>query len=157
MGTTDIGNNTEFRSGRIAIRSGCDAPSEPRIACYSSTVASDVQVLKSLCFRACGKSGRMRWVAPSPTRVALPWVLAAVLSTGALGCASANTGENPDRVLSAYSSALREGRAADAYALLSDDAKKSIPSNPSRRFFAITLMRCVSSRSRSTGAPDRLE
>lgn len=69
----------------------------------------------------------MRWVAPSPTRVALPWVLSAVLSTGALGCASANTGENPDRVLSAYSSALREGRAADAYALLSDDAKKSIP------------------------------
>jgi hypothetical protein len=50
-----------------------------------------------------------------------------VLSTGALGCAGASAGENPDRVLSAYSSAIREGRAADAYALLSDDAKKSIP------------------------------
>ncbi len=46
---------------------------------------------------------------------------------GALGCASSRAGENPDRVLSAYSAALREGRAADAYALLSDDAKKSIP------------------------------
>lgn len=68
----------------------------------------------------------MRWIAPPPTRVGLPWLLVA-FSTGVFGCASGGAGENPDRVLSAYSHAIREGRAADAYALLSDDAKKSIP------------------------------
>jgi hypothetical protein len=52
-------------------------------------------------------------------------VLSAVCA--ALGCAGSQRGTNPDRVLSEYSTALREGRAADAYALLSDDAKKSIP------------------------------
>jgi hypothetical protein len=57
----------------------------------------------------------------------VPRVLATLLALSALACASTGAGENPDRVLSAYSSALREGRAADAYALLSDEAKKSIP------------------------------
>ncbi len=52
-------------------------------------------------------------------------MLAVIL--GIAGCAGSRAGENPDRVLTAYSTALREGRAADAYALLSDDAKKSMP------------------------------
>lgn len=52
-------------------------------------------------------------------------VLSAV--TGLPSCAGSRNGDNPDRVLSEYSTALREGRAAEAYALLSDDAKKSIP------------------------------
>jgi hypothetical protein len=46
---------------------------------------------------------------------------------GLCACAGSRSSEDPDRVLSEYSTALREGRAAEAYALLSDDAKKSIP------------------------------
>ncbi|HEV8247659.1 MAG TPA: hypothetical protein VGP93_17915 [Polyangiaceae bacterium] len=50
-----------------------------------------------------------------------------IAAIGLTACAGSKSGQSPDRVLSAYSDALREGRAAEAYALLSDDAKKSIP------------------------------
>jgi len=46
---------------------------------------------------------------------------------GLVACGGARAADNPDRVLSEYAAALREGRAAEAYELLSDDAKKSIP------------------------------
>src|SRR6188474_1052638 len=43
------------------------------------------------------------------------------------GCAHGGASAEPDRTLLAYSQALEAGRAQDAYALLSSDAKKSIP------------------------------
>jgi hypothetical protein len=43
------------------------------------------------------------------------------------GCASTRASARPDETLRAYSKALREGRAREAYGLLSDDAKKTIP------------------------------
>jgi hypothetical protein len=43
------------------------------------------------------------------------------------GCASTRASARPDETLRAYSKALREGRAKEAYSLLSDDAKKTIP------------------------------
>lgn len=43
------------------------------------------------------------------------------------GCASTRASARPDETLRAYSKALREGRAKEAYGLLSDDAKKTIP------------------------------
>jgi hypothetical protein len=43
------------------------------------------------------------------------------------GCASTRASARPDETLRAYSKALREGRAQEAYGLLSDDAKKTIP------------------------------
>ncbi len=43
-----------------------------------------------------------------------------------LGCAGASPG-NPEDVLAAYSRAVQRGHLAEAYALLSDDAKKTIP------------------------------
>src|SRR5262245_50410341 len=55
-----------------------------------------------------------------------PFALISLL--GALaGCAANSASAEPDRTLRAYSEALAAGRAADAYALLSADAKKSIP------------------------------
>src|ERR1041384_3372027 len=49
-----------------------------------------------------------------------------ILSLGLpLGC-GASAASDPDRVLSAYSQAIEAGRAADAYALLSSESKKSI-------------------------------
>jgi hypothetical protein len=45
----------------------------------------------------------------------------------AQGCATGRASARPDETLRAYSKALRENRAAEAYELLSDDAKKSIP------------------------------
>jgi len=47
-------------------------------------------------------------------------------STGLFGCASSHAG-SPETTLAAYSNAVRAGRLADAYALLSEDAKKTIP------------------------------
>ena len=43
------------------------------------------------------------------------------------GCASTRASARPDETLRAYSKALREGRAKEAYGLLSDDARKTIP------------------------------
>jgi len=43
------------------------------------------------------------------------------------GCAHGGASAEPDRTLQAYSQALDAGRAQEAYALLSSDAKKSIP------------------------------
>ena len=42
-------------------------------------------------------------------------------------CASTQQNLSPQEVLDAYATALREGRTADAYALLSAEAKKEIP------------------------------
>ncbi|HEX3774585.1 MAG TPA: hypothetical protein VHV51_08985 [Polyangiaceae bacterium] len=47
-------------------------------------------------------------------------------------CAGPGTG-NPEDVLSAYSHAVQRGHLAEAYALLSDDAKKTIPFEQFRR------------------------
>lgn len=55
-----------------------------------------------------------------------PSALAALPLLLACGCASPSPG-NPEDVLSAYSHAVSRGHLAEAYALLSDDAKKTIP------------------------------
>jgi len=44
-----------------------------------------------------------------------------------VGCASGSSASSPESVLSAYARAVQRGQLADAYALLSDDAKKTIP------------------------------
>src|SRR5687767_3114502 len=65
---------------------------------------------------------------PTPAKPSFAGRLLVLSAVGVLlCCAGSRSGDNPDRVLSEYSTALREGRAAEAYALLSDDAKKSIP------------------------------
>ena len=43
-----------------------------------------------------------------------------------LGCAASSSAGSPEGVLSAYSRAVQSGHLAEAYALLSEDAKKSI-------------------------------
>jgi hypothetical protein len=55
--------------------------------------------------------------------------LAAALALIALAaaCSSTPPPQGPRETLSAYARALEEGRVADAYGLLSDEAKKSIP------------------------------
>jgi hypothetical protein len=50
--------------------------------------------------------------------------LGGVLATG---CAGTHASAHPNETLRAYSEALEQGRAADAYALLSIEAKKTIP------------------------------
>ncbi len=44
-----------------------------------------------------------------------------------VGCGAGSHAGSPETTLSAYSHAIAAGRLADAYALLSDDAKKTIP------------------------------
>jgi hypothetical protein len=58
-----------------------------------------------------------RLVTLSVALTALPWLP---------GCAGTSPG-NPEEVLSAYSHAVQRGHLQEAYALLSDDAKKTIP------------------------------
>ncbi len=52
-----------------------------------------------------------------------PAVLTCLL---ALGCGAGSSAGNPEGVLAAYAHAVERGQLAEAYALLSDDAKKSI-------------------------------
>lgn len=53
--------------------------------------------------------------------------LAAIVFVVAQGCATGRASARPDETLRAYSKALRENRATEAYELLSDEARKSIP------------------------------
>ena len=64
--------------------------------------------------------GRARLV----PRAAVAAALALLYLT--LGCGAGSSAASPEGVLSAYSRAVQSGRLADAYGLLSDDAKKSI-------------------------------
>ncbi len=50
-----------------------------------------------------------------------------MLISATVGCAGVQTAKGPREVLSDYAAALDEGRVSDAYALLSDEAKKSLP------------------------------
>jgi len=52
------------------------------------------------------------------------WTIACVIACG-VGCAAANP-TNPRAVLKSYADALQEGRADDAYRMLSDDARRGI-------------------------------
>jgi len=60
----------------------------------------------------------------------LPSVLSALLASSACG---ASRPANPSDALGAYAEALRQGDAARAYGLLSDDAKKDIPFDSFKR------------------------
>jgi len=57
----------------------------------------------------------------------LSLVLAFGLVLGVAGCASRQSPSGPRETLDAYAQALREGRLEEAYELLSDEAKKSMP------------------------------
>jgi len=60
-------------------------------------------------------------------RALLTLALLAAPAVGVLGCAAgANTG-SPESTLTEYSRAIQRGQLAEAYGLLSDDAKKTIP------------------------------
>jgi len=61
-----------------------------------------------------------------PARSVLLSVALAVLPL-VVGCAASSAGGSPESTLSAYSRAIQHGQLTEAYALLSDDAKKSIP------------------------------
>lgn len=52
---------------------------------------------------------------------------------GALGCADQPPARGPSDTLRDYAAALRDGRTRDAYALLSDETKKTIPFEAFRR------------------------
>src|SRR3954464_9893577 len=53
-----------------------------------------------------------------------------------VACASGASAGSPEATLSAYSRAIAHGQLAEAYALLSDDAKKSIPFEQFKRMIA---------------------
>jgi hypothetical protein len=54
-------------------------------------------------------------------------LLVLVTAASASACAGAQEQLSPQQALDAYATALRDGRTADAYALLSTEAKKEIP------------------------------
>jgi hypothetical protein len=56
-----------------------------------------------------------------------------VFVLGATACGSGPPAQGPRDALAAYASALEQGRVEEAYALLSDDAKRSIPLEAFRR------------------------
>src|SRR4051794_24840844 len=62
---------------------------------------------------------------PRPARLVLFSVVLAVLPS-LLGCATSSSAGSPETTLSAYSHAVQRGQLAEAYALLSEDAKKTI-------------------------------
>lgn len=62
--------------------------------------------------------------------------IALALAAGApalSACAAGSSGGSPESVLSAYSRAVHRGQLVEAYALLSEDAKKSIPFDQFKR------------------------
>jgi hypothetical protein len=62
------------------------------------------------------------------------WAVAAIASSALWGCASGHAGGgDPSAVLRSYARALQEGRADDAYRLLSDDARRGISLEAFRR------------------------
>ena len=63
---------------------------------------------------------------PRSARSVLLCVALAALPT-LVGCAASTHAGSPETTLAAYSHAIQGGRLADAYALLSEDAKKTIP------------------------------
>lgn len=62
----------------------------------------------------------------NPIGLRLP-TLAAAIASLALGCAAQKPAHGPKETLDAYANALAAGRVEDAYALLSDEAKKQLP------------------------------
>ncbi len=67
--------------------------------------------------------------APPPARwcALLAAVLSVVGSPWVTGCASPPGAKGPRETLSGYAEALEQGRVKEAYALLSDEAKKALP------------------------------
>ncbi|HET7545555.1 MAG TPA: hypothetical protein VFK05_37065 [Polyangiaceae bacterium] len=63
------------------------------------------------------------------------FALALALAAGSslLGCAGGANAGSPESTLSAYARAVQHGQLAEAYALLSDDAKKTIPFDQFKR------------------------
>jgi len=73
-------------------------------------------------------------------------------------CAGPSTG-NPEAVLSAYSQAVQRGHLAEAYALLSEDAKKSIPFEQFKRIIqenSETAQELVRALDRPRSGPPRV-
>ncbi len=58
---------------------------------------------------------------------ALGFASALVFAVAAAGCGGSQAAKGPRETLDAYARALDQGRVQEAYALLSDEAKKSIP------------------------------
>src|SRR4051794_17890785 len=89
-----------------------------------------------------------------------PWSLAALALAGALsGCGAASASANPERTLAAYSQALEAGHAQEAYGLLSDDAKKTIPFEQFQRMIRENpeeVRDIAKSLRRPTSAPPRV-
>ena len=54
-------------------------------------------------------------------------MLRAALATAAAGCGAARAPQSPNQVLADYAHDLETGRVREAYSLLSDDARKSMP------------------------------
>lgn len=54
-------------------------------------------------------------------------------ATAVAGCASGSNTKSPESVLSAYARAVERGQLAEAYGLLSEDAKKTIPFDQFKR------------------------
>jgi hypothetical protein len=66
-------------------------------------------------------------VVRAPERQRLARTLVAALGLGvSVGCAPSRTPDTPREALRTYATALEEGRVEDAYALLSDDAKREL-------------------------------
>jgi hypothetical protein len=64
---------------------------------------------------------------PFPRSLRGPLFGALLLVAAASACSSTPPVRSPKAALDAYAQALREGRLSDAYAMLSDEAKKTIP------------------------------
>ena len=74
-------------------------------------------------------------IPPNMLRSGRPLLFHALLGVlpALLGCASGSGAGSPEGALSAYSHAIQRGQLAEAYALLSSEAKKSIPFNDFKR------------------------
>ena len=93
--------------------------------------------------------------AQNATRVCFGVALFALLSA----CAGAGATRSPERVLRDYSAALEAGKAEEAYALLSDEAKKSIPFEYFRRMLKENpeeVRELAKSLNRPTASPPRV-
>jgi len=156
MGTTDMGNSTALRSGRIPTRSGlvdsAEAPDSmhetvvripPRSSpCTAGRLTPGARSLPASCCarRALVLISALSAPGAGPTctnrrrRLNLwPTVLAGALQLITTACSTTPPPRSPTETLREYARALEEGRVHAAYALLSDEAKKSITFEAFRR------------------------
>src|SRR5688572_22211949 len=116
MGTTDIGNSTELRRGRTAIRSGREDLTMPgmfsTVVPIQGTSSNHAFLRRSVTLERSEVAMHAGlWYPPRMRSRLRSSMASAVCALVLAACAGSGASANPEKTLSAYSQALEAGRA----------------------------------------------